>query len=297
MAYNKALYNNNTIFDLTQDTVNENNLLSGETAHDNQNEAITGSLVPVLTVNGKEPDAQGDVEVGSVRTVNSTPPDTQGNVDIVALPSGGTTNQVLTKRSSTDGDAIWKTMESLPSGGTQGQIIVKQSSTDGDADWEDTNYMTVDELAVYQGATPINADLLDGNTRQQIISSAVSQAVSQATLEVEDLSSDLSIQNPTISTNMSLHKGYRYGNVVVVQVQLNIYCTSSTPLNALTSYSVDLIGAPKPLVVAYNPWTTSNKKVLVRLEPDGKLYVTNWDTSAITQTIYPNLSVCYITNE
>lgn len=44
----------------------------------------------------------------SVQTVNSTPPDASGNVDVVALPSGGTLGQVLTKKSSVDGDADWE---------------------------------------------------------------------------------------------------------------------------------------------------------------------------------------------
>ena len=44
----------------------------------------------------------------SVQTVNSTAPDASGNVDIVALPSGGTAGQVLTKQSSTEGDADWE---------------------------------------------------------------------------------------------------------------------------------------------------------------------------------------------
>lgn len=44
----------------------------------------------------------------SVQTVNNTPPDASGNVDVVALPSGGTVGQVLTKQSSVDGDADWE---------------------------------------------------------------------------------------------------------------------------------------------------------------------------------------------
>lgn len=43
----------------------------------------------------------------SVQSVNNTTPDASGNVDVVALPSGGTTGQVLTKQSSADGDADW----------------------------------------------------------------------------------------------------------------------------------------------------------------------------------------------
>lgn len=44
----------------------------------------------------------------SVQSVNSITPDAQGNVDVVALPAGGTAGQVLTKQSSTTGDADWE---------------------------------------------------------------------------------------------------------------------------------------------------------------------------------------------
>ena len=44
----------------------------------------------------------------AVQTVNGTSPDASGNVDVVALPSGGTAGQVLTKQSSTSGDADWE---------------------------------------------------------------------------------------------------------------------------------------------------------------------------------------------
>ena len=53
-------------------------------------------------------DAAAAKAASSVQTVNNTAPDANGNVDVVALPSGGTTGQVLTKQSSTAGDADWE---------------------------------------------------------------------------------------------------------------------------------------------------------------------------------------------
>lgn len=53
-------------------------------------------------------DAVATKAANSVQSVNSTTPDANGNVDIVALPNGGTVGQVLTKKSSTDGDADWE---------------------------------------------------------------------------------------------------------------------------------------------------------------------------------------------
>lgn len=56
-----------------------------------------------------------------------------------AFPPGGTTGQVLAKKSDKDHDAEWVAPESgtLPAGGIRGQVLVKQSATPGDAAWED----------------------------------------------------------------------------------------------------------------------------------------------------------------
>lgn len=43
MAYNKIIYGGNTLIDLTADTVDEDKLLSGFTAHDKSGEVITGT--------------------------------------------------------------------------------------------------------------------------------------------------------------------------------------------------------------------------------------------------------------
>ena len=59
----------------------------------------------------------------SVQSVNGNTPDANGNVEIVALPTGGTTGQVLTKMSNTSGDADW---EDLPA---SGHTIINASGT------------------------------------------------------------------------------------------------------------------------------------------------------------------------
>lgn len=54
------------------------------------------------------------------------------------VPTGGTSGQVLTKKSSDDFDAEWETPgSSLPSGGTPSQVLTKKSFTAGDAEWRD----------------------------------------------------------------------------------------------------------------------------------------------------------------
>lgn len=56
------------------------------------------------------------------------------------IPKGGSYGQVLAKKSSTDGDVMWKnitqsTTGKLPSGGTTGQYLKKKSNSDYDAEW------------------------------------------------------------------------------------------------------------------------------------------------------------------
>lgn len=52
------------------------------------------------------------------------------------VPSGGTTGQVLRKRSSTDQDVEWSNIPEVPSGGATGQVLTKHSNQDGDFEWQ-----------------------------------------------------------------------------------------------------------------------------------------------------------------
>lgn len=73
---------------------------------------------------------------------------TGGNV-----PAGGTTGQVLTKRTDADYDTEWKTPEAggsgLPEGGTAGDLLAKTS--DG-AEWITPDYPTADDLSLVEDA-------------------------------------------------------------------------------------------------------------------------------------------------
>lgn len=56
------------------------------------------------------------------------------------VPKGGSSGQVLAKKSSTDGDVEWKNITQsntgkLPTGGTAGQYLKKSSATDYAAEW------------------------------------------------------------------------------------------------------------------------------------------------------------------
>lgn len=52
MAVNKVKYGNNTLLDVSSDTVTANTLLNGYTAHDNTGTQITGSVAFVTYYTG-----------------------------------------------------------------------------------------------------------------------------------------------------------------------------------------------------------------------------------------------------
>lgn len=54
-----------------------------------------------------------------------------------SLPEGGTTGQVLTKRSNNDGDADWQDVpQEIPHGGTAGQVLMKYGDGDNEYGWD-----------------------------------------------------------------------------------------------------------------------------------------------------------------
>lgn len=61
MAVNKVDLNGETVLDLTGDTVTPEALNKGVTAHNAAGERITGTQVPVRTVNNIDPDTNGNV--------------------------------------------------------------------------------------------------------------------------------------------------------------------------------------------------------------------------------------------
>lgn len=63
MDTNKVIINGETVIDLTSDTVTTSSLLSGITAHAASGTQITGTLLPVLSVNTKLPDTAGNVDI------------------------------------------------------------------------------------------------------------------------------------------------------------------------------------------------------------------------------------------
>ena len=78
MGNSKVIFGNETLIDLTGDTVKSDTLIAGTTAHNRSGEQIVGTASSV--------------------------------------PAGGTTDQVLAKNSNTDGDTKWMNIPSRTAG-------------------------------------------------------------------------------------------------------------------------------------------------------------------------------------
>lgn len=107
MGNSKVIFGNETLIDLTGDTVEANKLLAGETAHNRSGNQVTGT--------------------------------------VYGVPSGGTTGQYLTKHSNADGDTEWTTLYAMTgasagSAGTKGLVPAPAAGDErkflrGDGTW------------------------------------------------------------------------------------------------------------------------------------------------------------------
>ena len=106
MAVNKVVYNGRTLIDLTSDTVTEDTLLVGTTAHDASGKQITGTMPAGVALNIIETfekfQPTSTVQNGNVITAT----DGSGNKKVSTLSSGGTMTEVYT---ASDGFTITRT--------------------------------------------------------------------------------------------------------------------------------------------------------------------------------------------
>lgn len=82
MAYNKIVYNGNTLMDLTEDTITAAHVLSGDTFHGNDGESASGSMTnrgavsgTIATVNGVYTIQQGFHNGSGTVAISSTEQD------------------------------------------------------------------------------------------------------------------------------------------------------------------------------------------------------------------------------
>lgn len=84
------------------------------------------------------------------------------------VPGGGMTNQVLTKKSDSDYDMIWKDSSGIPAGGSAGDILTKNSAADYDATWHADNNLkksggTLDNAATLEFVDDIKSATISAN--------------------------------------------------------------------------------------------------------------------------------------
>jgi len=98
-------------------------------------DADTAINIQLLRTNASSIDANWTLTFNRMSGVKGDPGSGGGGS---GLPDGGTDGQVLTKASSTDGDADWEDpATSVPDGGAKDQVLAKKSATDGDTQWVD----------------------------------------------------------------------------------------------------------------------------------------------------------------
>ena len=106
----------------------------------------------------------------------------------------------------------------------------------------------------------------------------------------------ITITNASININEPTIKCYKYGKVVNLYVQFNIYATSSTPLNAWGDFTCKINGLPLPATPkVMSNYVSSNRHVYTCLQSDGTLVMNNSNTTSLNNTIYPQFAFTYIT--
>jgi hypothetical protein len=138
------------------DLVNLQNETTAVNAINNNSDAIEAAFDNTLSRDGSAPNQmEALIDMNSNRIVNLPEAISDleplrvtdldefinGTLTFDPLPSGGTTNQVLGKVSSTDYDVSWRS-SGLPTGGTANQTIRKNSGTDYDVSWSTGNTVT-----------------------------------------------------------------------------------------------------------------------------------------------------------
>lgn len=175
-------------------------------AEQSYNLKYTGKEIDDLLDKANNMDSSAQVPTGGtsgqVLTKKSgTDYDAEWKTPGVALPTGGTAEQILTKNSATDGDASWKDAPiALPDGGYYGQVLTKNSSISGDASWKTP-------------ATPSNP-LPVGGTKGQVLAK---KSDTNYDTEWIDAGTGSFNTNPNAVAHNAIYRGEFLGNSVTAE--------------------------------------------------------------------------------
>lgn len=156
------------------------------------------------------------------------------------VPSGGSTGQVLSKKSSASGDVEWRSVSTsttgrMPSGGTAGQVLAKKSSSDYDVEWKtlSPSSATTDKLT---GSGTNNSATL--NSSRQLVPAAASSLYAHSLGSSSTPWYNLYVGAGTISLGTSTAKLSFFGGTATAKQTLsttsnNMGYTSATASNYL----------------------------------------------------------------
>ena len=180
-----------TYTDGDTDTFTVTNGAQGEPGEDGEDGVGITSIVKSGTV--------GNVDTYTITlTDGSTYNFTVTNGEGIGVPEGGTTGQVLVKKSNTDYDTEWANAgagEGVPAGGTTGQILAKKTGADYDTEWVDN-----------EGGSDVTSEIESLSAAASELASetgSLSTENSTQTSEINSLSSEYNSLSSEISSNTS----------------------------------------------------------------------------------------------
>jgi len=171
-------------------------------------------------------------------------------MDGVGVPDGGTTGQVLKKKSDADYDTEWVNEGSgLPEGGAEGQILAKKSNSDYDTEWVDP-----------EAASQVQSDFDESD------STKVSFIKNKPT-KLSDFSNDEGFIKNTVDNLVEYYKKSEtytqteVNNLIAAISSLNIEVVNSLPVSDISLTTIYLV--PKPVGTGvsniYDEWICLDK--------------------------------------
>ena len=196
------------------------------------------------------------------------------------VASGGTTGQVLKKKSNTNYDTEWGSVEALPTGGTTGQVLAKKTNTNFDVEWitqssgtvQSVNSVTPDQ----NGNILLDADDIGTDSNGISVQDAIDDYVHIGTSAPTDPTTKiwLDTDEPGMSVVSSVNG--KTGTVVldaddVGAMSVTLLWTNSSPTSnfAEQTIEVDATAYDLYLIVFWRSNTDSSNRICSVIMPKG----------------------------